>query len=108
MSKTTGWHYTQKPDYRRRLVYESTDRRKSNYKRYLEAARKMMAVANVNQNNNVKQTAKSDADYFYSKVRQLNRKKNSAKKMKVVLSKKVEDKRFDDWSEEYTKAWGGK
>ena len=106
--KTTGWHYTQKPEYRRRLVYESTDKRRSNYKRYLEAAKKMTAVANVSQNSNVRQTAKADADYFYSKVRQLNKKRKSIKKQKVVLSKKTEDKRFDDWSEQYNKAWGGK
>jgi len=103
----SGWHYTQKPKYRRRLIYESTDRRMSKFKRYLEAGRKMTAVANVSQNSNVKQTAKADADYFYSKVRELGKKING-KAPKVTLSKNVEDKRFDKWSNDYMKSWGGK
>ena len=100
-----GWHYTQKPEYRRRLVYESTDKRMSRYKRYLEAGRKMSAVANVSQNSNIRQTAKADADYFYRKVRQMT--KSGFKKQKVVESKKTEDKKFDKWSQDYMKSWGG-
>jgi len=103
--KQTGWHYTQKPEYRRRLVYESTDRRRSKYKRYLEAAKKMNAVANVSLNSNVKQTAKSDADYFYSKIRLMN--KNNKCICKDV-TEKPSDKKFDKWSQDYMKSWGGK
>ena len=104
MKETTGWHYTQKPEYRRRLVYESTDRRMSKHKRCLEAAKKMIAVANVNQNKNVRQTAKSDANFFYRKGR--GRKRRRPNKMPtVVVSKKTQDKRFDKWSEEYMDAW---
>jgi len=68
----------------------------------------MTAVTNVTQNSNVKQTAKSDADYFYKKARYLNKKRKNIQKQKIVLNKNVEDKRFDDWSDDYMKAWGGK
>ena len=94
-----GWHYTQKPDYRRSLILESTSKSQSRYKRYLEAAKKMEAVANVSLNSNVKQTAKSDADYFYAKLRQFNRNK---------VTEKPSDKKFGKWSNDYMKAWGSK
>ena len=96
-----GWHYTQKPNYRRTVVYNSTNRRQSKYNRYIEAAKKMMAVVNVAQNSSVKQTAKADADYFYAMTKRMQGANTNQTKQEI-------DRNFDKWSDEYMKAWGGK
>jgi len=70
----TGWKYTHTPEYRRKLVLDSTDKRQSKYKRYLQAARKMMAVANVH-DGIVSKVARTDANYFYNQLRKLKKKK---------------------------------
>jgi len=99
MKKEVGWHYTQDPIIRRKLIYDSTDKQRSKYIRYLQAAKKMEAVFNANLNSNVKQTAKADSDYFYSKVRSMSKQK---------VTEKPSDKKLKKWSNDYMKAWGGK
>jgi len=72
----TGWKHTHTPEYRRKLVLESTDKRQSKYKRYLQSGRKMMAVANVH-TGELSKVAKQDADYFFGLVRKLKNKRSS-------------------------------
>lgn len=61
----TGWKKDNSPEYRRQKVLESTDKRKSMHNRYLEAGRKMQALANVTQDKETEKTAKNDADHFF-------------------------------------------
>ena len=65
----TGWKKTQKASYRRKLVLLSTDKRKTLRSRYVEAGRKMLALANVTQDPETKKKALSDAKYFFNRVK---------------------------------------
>jgi hypothetical protein len=71
----TGWRKTQPAEKRRLLLYRSTDRRKSRYHRLLEAARRIQALANVNQDTVTKRLARSDALYFYGLAKKMRGKK---------------------------------
>ncbi len=61
----TGWKKDNCKEYRRRKVFESTDGRKSNHNRYIEAGRKMQTLANVTEDKETHKKAKKDADYFF-------------------------------------------
>jgi len=67
--KHTGWRKTQKASTRRFRLLDSTDKRKSMHNRYLEAGRKAQALANVTEDSETKRKAKSDAEYFFDKLR---------------------------------------
>ncbi len=54
----SGWHKSQSPVYRRRLV-------KAKHKTYLSSARSMQALANVSKDSATKRMASADAKYFY-------------------------------------------
>jgi hypothetical protein len=66
--KHTGWKKTQSATTRRRKVMSATDKRKSIHNRYLEAGRKMQALANVTEDKPTKRKAKADANYFFKKL----------------------------------------
>ena len=65
----TGWSKTQSPEVRRRHLLSATDKRKSLRKRYLEAGRKALALANVTKDKTTKTKARSDAEYFFKKLK---------------------------------------
>lgn len=66
--KETGWSKTQSPSTRRRKLLESTDKRKSPHDRYVEAGRRIQALANVTEDKATAKRAKQDADYFFKKA----------------------------------------
>lgn len=70
----TRWKKSQSEDYRRRLVYDSTDKRKSRRNRYIEAGRILQQLANVTTDEETKRKAKKDADYFFERARKLKEK----------------------------------
>jgi len=65
----TGWSKTQKATTRRAKLLRATDKRKTKHNQYLEAARKIQALANVTEDKRTAELAKSDADYFFAKAR---------------------------------------
>ena len=65
----TGWHKSQSASTRRRLLLRAADKRKALRKRYLEAGRKALALANVTKDKATKKKAHSDAQYFFKKLR---------------------------------------
>jgi len=67
--KTTGWNKENKATTRRRKLLATTDKRKTLHNRYLEAARRIQALANVNQDPETQRKAKADADYFFRMAR---------------------------------------
>ncbi len=67
--KHTGWHKSQKASTRRRYLLDSTDKRKSLHDRYLEAGRRIQALANVTQDPQTHIIAGRDARYFFSKIK---------------------------------------
>ena len=66
--KHTGWKKHQKPTTRRRRLLASTDKRKTMHNRYLEAGRRIQALANVTEDKQTEKKAKSDASYFFNKL----------------------------------------
>lgn len=66
---TTGWDKDNKASTRRKKLLESTDKRKTMHNRYLEAARRIQALANVNQDPETQRKAKADANYFFKMTR---------------------------------------
>ena len=67
--KHSGWKKTQKPSTRRAKLLAITDKRKTLKKRYLAAGRKAQALANVTKDKRTAELAKSDANYFFKKLR---------------------------------------
>lgn len=67
--KETGWSKTQSSDVRRRKLLASTDKRKTMHDRYLEAGRKAQALSNVTTDKRTEMKSKSDADYFFRKLK---------------------------------------
>jgi len=65
----TGWSKNQSPETRRRHLLSATDKRKNLRKRYLEAGRKALALANVTKDKVTRKKARSDAEYFFKKLR---------------------------------------
>lgn len=65
----TGWHKTQSSVTRRRHLLDHTDKRLSRHGRYLQAARRAQALANVTQDPETAKKARTDALYFYAKAR---------------------------------------
>jgi len=63
--KLGGWNHTMDAKYRRQRAFSSTDKRKDRHDRYVQAGRKLQALANVNQSEKTKIVAKADADYFF-------------------------------------------
>ena len=65
----TGWKKTQSAVIRRRKVMSATDKRKSLHDRYIEAGRKMQALANVTKDRETRKKARQDANYFFRKAK---------------------------------------
>lgn len=65
----TGWDKDNKASTRRRKLLSSTDKRKTMHDRYVSAARKIQALANVTQDKETERKAKSDAQYFFRKAK---------------------------------------
>lgn len=63
------WKKSQTATTRRRKLLASTDKRKSIHDRYVSAARKIQALANVTKDLSTKRKAKSDAMYFFRKAK---------------------------------------
>ena len=68
--KRTGWRKNQKPPTRRRKLLESTSKRKSLHDRYVEAARRAQALANVTRDAGTRRAAQADANYFFRRARE--------------------------------------
>ena len=67
--KHTGWKKDQKPSVRHSHLLSTTDKRKSLRKRYLEAGRKALALANVTKDKETRKKARADANYFFNKLK---------------------------------------
>jgi hypothetical protein len=67
--KHSGWRKSQKPSTRRRKLLSSTDRRKGMRSRYVSAGRKALALANVTEDKDTEKKARTDAKYFFKKVK---------------------------------------
>ena len=67
----TGWKKTQKSSTRRAKLLQSTDKRKTMHNRYIEAGRRIQALANVNPDKETTKKATSDADYFFNKAKKV-------------------------------------
>ena len=65
----SDWKKTQSATTRRRKLLASTDKRKSLHDRYVAAARKIQALANVTKDSVTKQLSKRDALYFFKKAK---------------------------------------
>lgn len=65
----TGWKKSQTAEIRRRKLLTAADKRKSLKKRYLEAGRKALALANVTKDKTTKMRARADANYFFNKLK---------------------------------------
>ena len=68
-----GWKKSQSPEYRRRKLLETTDKRWPLKKRYLRAAYKIQALANVTKDKETSKKASMDAKYFFAKHTKLNK-----------------------------------
>lgn len=69
LRKKTGWRKTQDATTRRKKLYASTDKRKNRHERYLQAARRAQALANITKDPETKKKARLDAQYFYRRAR---------------------------------------
>lgn len=67
----TGWKKTQSTTTRRRMLLDATDKRKTMDARYLDAGRKVQALANVSKDKRTEELAGRDARYFFAKARKL-------------------------------------
>lgn len=65
-----GWHKDQSAETRRKHALSSRTKYQCSYKKYLSAARALMALHNVSNDRDTKLKALSDAKYFYGKSRQ--------------------------------------
>jgi len=72
--RATGWAKTQAPATRRRKLMASTSRALKPRKRYVQAARRAMALGNVTKDPPTKRKAVADARYFYAKADKAKRK----------------------------------
>jgi len=68
-TKETGWKKTQKATTRRSKLLAATDKRLTLHNRYLQAARRIQALANITVDSLTKTEAKADAVYFFRKAR---------------------------------------
>ena len=66
--KETGWKKTQKPTTRRSKLLSSTSKSMKMHDRYVQAARRAQALANVTKDKATATKAKQDANYFYKKA----------------------------------------
>jgi hypothetical protein len=66
----TGWQKTQEPTVRRRNVLEATDKDKSIHDRYIQAGRMIQELSNVTTDEDTKEEAKADAEYFFKKAKE--------------------------------------
>lgn len=67
--KETGWKKTLKASVRCARLLASTDKRKTMHNRYLEAGRRIQALANVTKDKETSMLAKKDANYFFNKLK---------------------------------------
>jgi len=67
--KHTGWKKEQSAETRRKHLWAYTDKRYTLHKRYVQAARKILALANVTQDPETRKKARADADYFLARAR---------------------------------------
>jgi hypothetical protein len=65
----TGWRKRQPANVRRQKLLRATDKRKTLHDRYLEAGRKALALANVTRDRETHVKARSDAEYFFRKLK---------------------------------------
>ena len=68
--KKTGWDKDQSAAIRRGHLLRSTPKSMKPHKRYLQAGRRAQALANVTKDGPTKKAAKSDAKYFFDKIKE--------------------------------------
>lgn len=64
-----GWSKDQSANLRRRKALSSRPKNWTLKKRYLSAGRALIALANVTRDSGTREKAKSDARYFFSKLK---------------------------------------
>ena len=69
----TGWSKNQSATTRRRKLLNSTPKTWSMYHRYITAAKRINALANVTKDIETKRKARADANYFFKKARKLKK-----------------------------------
>lgn len=67
--KETGWKKSQKASTRRKKLMATTDKRRSLHDRYVEAGRRIQALANVTEDKGTEKKARADAKHFFSKAK---------------------------------------
>jgi len=67
--KHTGWKKSLPASTRRHRLLASTDKRMKMRKRYVQAGRRALALANVTQDTETEKRARADANYFFKKVK---------------------------------------
>jgi len=67
--KHTGWRKTQSSTTRRRKLLDSTSKRMTLRNRYRQAGRRANALANVSTDPDTKRKARTDANYFFDKLK---------------------------------------
>ena len=68
-TKHTGWRKFQAADVRRRKLFASTSKIMTRAHRYLQAGRRIQALANVTKDPETAKKAKADAEYFFNKLK---------------------------------------
>ncbi len=64
-----GWKFSQKPSTRRLHALNSRPKNWTMKHRYLSAGRALQALANVTKDSKTRINAKSDADYFFGRLK---------------------------------------
>ena len=67
----SGWSKTDAPVTRRRKLLASVPRNWTMHRRYVTAGKKAQALSNVSQDKVTSMRAKTDANYFFRKARNL-------------------------------------
>jgi len=67
--KHTGWKKSQTARSRRQHLIRYTDKRKNMHNRYVQAGRRVQALANVTTDPETEKLARRDAVYFFKKAR---------------------------------------
>ena len=72
--KRTGWEKTLEPATRRSKLLNATDKNKSMHDRYVEAGRMIQELSNVTTDVETKTRAKEDANWFFEKAKETQKK----------------------------------
>lgn len=76
-----GWNKDASETQRHKEAMDSRPKNWSDHKKYLSIARALQALANVNTDAETKKIAKRDADYFFEKAKEENKKRKGNKKL---------------------------